>query len=268
MRRVALKIAYLGRDYYGFQRQPGLKTVEGELLSGLDEASLVEDVDKCGFGIAGRTDRGVNALGNVISFLSREGVRINQINNSLPPSIRILAQAKVPLQFKARYALQRHYRYIWPLLTDDINFDAMERVAEHFIGSHDFSNFSKRSERNPVRTIDKLEIKKGKDHIQIDVFGESFLWNMVRKIVSILLIVGKGDLKKYKLENYFNPNIDLAIRPMPPEGLTLMDVTYSGIIFQEDQYAKNSFYSYLNQEYIKNQTIALSERDMLKNLKL
>jgi tRNA pseudouridine38-40 synthase len=266
MRRVALKIAYLGRDYYGFQRQPGLKTVEGELLSSLEEAGVVSNVDKCGFGIAGRTDRGVHALGNVISFLSREGVRINQINNSLPQSIRILAQAKVPLQFKVRYALQRHYRYIWPLLTDDFNFDDMEEAALYFIGTHDFSNFSKRSERNPVRTIDKLEIKKGKDQIQIDVFGESFLWNMIRKIVSVLLLVGEGDLNKEKLENYFNPNIDLAIRPMPPEGLILMDVTYPGINFQEDLYAKNSFYSYLKQEYIKNQTITLSERDMLKNL--
>ncbi|HTX60955.1 MAG TPA: tRNA pseudouridine(38-40) synthase TruA, partial [Methanobacterium sp.] len=122
MKRVALKIAYLGSDYYGFQRQPGLKTVEGEILEALEETGMVEDVDKCGFGLAGRTDRGVHALGNVISFLTEEKVQINQINDSLPHSIRILAQAKVSLQFKARYAQQRHYRYLWPYLTEEVDF--------------------------------------------------------------------------------------------------------------------------------------------------
>lgn len=266
MKRVALKIAYLGSGYHGFQRQPGLKTVEGLILSALDETGLVEDVNKCGFGLAGRTDRGVHALGNVVSFLSREKVRINQINNHLPLSIRVLAQAKVPLQFKARYALQRHYRYIWPLISV-VDLDLLRGAAEQLLGTHDFSNFSKRSERNPLRTIDKIEIEESEDQILIDVYGESFLWNMVRKMVSVLLMVGEGDLKSDTLESYFNPINDLAIRPMPPEGLILMDITYSGINFQEDTYAKNSFYSFLSEEYLKHQTIALSERDMLRNLK-
>ena len=115
MRRVALKIAYLGTDYHGFQRQPNLTTVEGEILSALDETGVVADVNKCGFGVAGRTDRGVHSLGNVITFLTEEEVRINQLNNALPKSIRVLAQAKVPLHFKVRYALNRHYRYLRPL---------------------------------------------------------------------------------------------------------------------------------------------------------
>ncbi|MEQ8226418.1 MAG: tRNA pseudouridine(38-40) synthase TruA, partial [Candidatus Eremiobacterota bacterium] len=85
---MALKIAYLGTDYYGFQRQPGLTTVEGEILSALEELDVVEDMDNCSFQIAGRTDRGVHALGNVISFLTEGRVIINQINDVLPRSIR------------------------------------------------------------------------------------------------------------------------------------------------------------------------------------
>ncbi len=269
MRRVALKIAYLGTEYYGFQRQPGLNTVEGEILSALEKVSVISDVEKCGFGVAGRTDRGVHALGNVITFLTEEEVRINQINDALPKSIRVIAQAKVPLRFKARYALKRHYRYLLPLIPDDapLDFNKMAEAAELFKGTHDFTNFSKKSDRNPVRTIDEIKLKKEQDLIQFDVVGESFLWNMVRKIVSILVMVGRRELPAKVINELFNPEKDLCIKPMPPEGLILMDITYSGIKFHEDPYAIKTFKSFLKGEYLKNQTIALSQKEMLKGLK-
>lgn len=269
MRRVALKIAYLGTDYYGFQRQPGLTTVEGEILSALEKVGAVKDTDKCGFGVAGRTDRGVHSLGNVITFLTEERVIINQINDALPLSIRVIAQAKVPLHFKARYALSRHYRYLLPLMSDDVlpDFEKMAEAAEVFRGTHDFTNFSKKSERNPVRTIDEIEVKERKDRIQFDVFGESFLWNMVRKIVSVLLTVGNGELPVQIIDELFNPLKDFCIMPTPPEGLILMDVIYSDIKFDEDPYAIKTFKSFIKQEYLKNQTMSLSEKEMLKGLR-
>lgn len=267
MRRAALKIAYLGTNYYGFQRQPDLSTVEGEILSALEETGVVKDVDKCGFGVAGRTDRGVHSLGNVITFLTEERVIINQINDALPADIRVLAQAKVPLHFKARYALSRRYRYLLPLVEEIPYFNRMAEAAEVFRGTHDFTNFSKKSERNPVRTIDEIQVNQEKDLIQFDVVGESFLWNMVRKMVSILLMVGRGELPVGIVDELFHPEKDLCIKPMPPEGLILMDVTYSGIKFNEDPYAVRTFKSFLKQEYLQNQTIALSEKEMLKGLK-
>ena len=266
MRRVALKIAYLGTEYYGFQRQPGLTTVEGEILSALDELGLVQDIDKCGFGIAGRTDRGVHALGNVISFLTEERVIINQINDALPRSIRILAQAKVPLHFKVRYALNRRYCYLFPLNMDTLDFDNMVEASKMFKGTHDFTNFSKRNEKKPVRTIDKIELKERKDLIQIDVVGESFLWNMVRKIVSVLLMTGRGELPVKNINEFFNPEKDFCIMPMPPEGLILMDITYSGVKFNEDPYARKTFKTFLKKEYLKTQSIALSEKEMINGL--
>ena len=267
MNRVALKIAYLGTEYYGFQKQPGLITVEGEILSALKKLDLVQDKDKCGFGIAGRTDRGVHALGNVISFLTNERIIINQINNTLPPSIRVLAQAKVPLSFKVRYALKRHYRYLLPITPENIlDFKKMVQASEMFKGTHDFTNFSKRSERNPVRTIDEIIFKKGKGSIQIDVVGESFLWNMVRKIVKVLLMVGEGEIPVEDINEYFNPQQDYSIKPMPPEGLILMDIAYSDVEFDEDSYAMKTFNSYLKKEYLKNQSLALIEKDMINGL--
>lgn len=267
--RVALKIAYLGTEYYGFQRQPGLTTVEGEILSALTETGVVSDVNKCGFGVAGRTDRGVHCLGNVITFLTEEEVRINQINDVLPKSIRVLGQTKVPLRFKVRYALSRHYRYLLPIIPGDVHpdLDEMVAAAELFKGTHDFTNFSKKSERNPVRTIDEIKVTMGRDLIQFDVIGESFLWNMVRKMVSLLSMVGRKELPAKIIDELFDPEKDICIVPMPPEGLILMEVTYSAIKFHEDPYAVKTFKSFLKGEYLKNQTIALSQKEMLKGLK-
>lgn len=267
---MALKIAYIGTDFYGFQRQPGLVTVEGEILSALKAIGLITETLKCGFGIAGRTDRGVHALGNVISFLTEEEIHINQINDALPQDIRVLSQTRVPLRFKTRYAKSRHYRYL--LINhgmnngEDLNLERMIEASEIFIGTHNFQNFSKRSERNPVRTIDEVEILKDTNSISIDVVGESFLWNMVRKMVSVLLSVGREDLKPNDIYEYFKPQKSVPIKPMPPEGLILMDVCYEGIKFREDQYAKNKFISALRKEYTKQQTIALSEKEMIKSL--
>ncbi len=271
MRRVALKIAYLGTDFYGFQRQPGLTTVEGEILSALDDLGVVKDIEQCGFGIAGRTDRGVHALGNVISFLTQERIIINQINDVLPRSIRILSQAKVPLNFKVRYASGRSYRYLMPIDPEisgvsEFNLKNMIEASKLLKGTHDFSNFSKRSERNPVRTIDEITIEQQQNSIQIDVVGESFLWNMVRKMVTVLLDVGYGLIQPEEIDQYFDPKKELPIKPMPAEGLILMDINYKDIEFTEDLYAKKSFVSYLKSEYITSQSIALAENMMIKSL--
>lgn len=265
-RRFALKVAYIGTDFYGFQRQPGLSTVEGELLKALKTLGLINGNGKCGFGIAGRTDRGVHALGNVISFLTEGEVIINQINNALPRSIRILASKSVPLQFKTRYAESRHYRYL--ILDEDriINTTKMMDGAELLLGTHDFRNFSKRSERNPVRTIDMIEVRRNDNVILVDVIGESFLWNMVRKIITVLLSIGKGELEPEIITYYLEPGNNVPIKPAPAEGLILMNVNYKGIRFHYDTYAKNSFISSLFKDYKYQETIALSEREMMKSL--
>jgi len=143
----------------------------------------------------------------------------------------------------------------------------MVQAAKLFIGTHDFRNFSKKSERNPVRTIEKMEIGKDKDLICVDVIGESFLWNMVRKIVSVLLMVGDREIKPEDIVEYFAPHKEFPIRPAPPEGLILMNVKYSGIEFTEDAYAINSFRTFLLNEFIKSRTITSSQMEMIKALK-
>ena len=80
MRRVALKIAYIGSKFHGYQRQPNYRTVEGELLKAFFEAGVIEDTWKAHYSVAGRTDKGVHSTGNVISFITDETIRINYFN--------------------------------------------------------------------------------------------------------------------------------------------------------------------------------------------
>ncbi len=265
MRKVALKVAYIGTDFHGFQRQPDVKTVESELIEALKAANLIDNLKDSGYSIAGRTDRGVHALGNVISFRTNGEVVINQINDYLPKSIRILALAGVRFGFKPRYAKSRHYRYII-VNRKDLDLNKMENASKILKGTHDFSNFSKRSERNPIRTIDNIEISKKNDIIIIDVVGESFLWNMVRKIASVLFLVGNNELNINEIHAILDPSINYPVTPMPPDGLILMDTKYDGINFKYDEYAKNKFLLALEEEYTYNMAIAAVEKVMVDKL--
>ncbi|WP_082398107.1 tRNA pseudouridine(38-40) synthase TruA, partial [Methanobrevibacter arboriphilus] len=159
MKKVALKIAYIGTNFHGFQRQPNHRTVEGELIYTLKKLGYINDLNSSKFGIAGRTDRGgVHSLGNVISFMSDREVIVNQINHKLPEDIQIIAKAPVRYGFKPRYAESKHYRYIF--FEKDLNISRMNELANLFEGEHDFTNFSKRnkSQKTTVRTINKIEI--------------------------------------------------------------------------------------------------------------
>ena len=267
MRKVALKVAYIGTEFHGFQRQPDHKTVEGELIFALKQANLIDKLKDSGYAISGRTDRGVHALGNVISFRTPEDVKINYINDLLPKSIRILAIAGVPFGFKPRYAKSRHYRYIIANGAH-LDLDKIKSASQIIQGTHNFSNFSKRSERNPVRTVENIETSVNEDLLLIDVVGESFLWNMVRKIAAALFMVGSEQLDIDEVYKFLDPSFNAAIAPLPPEGLILMDTIYEGVKFKYDEYATKKFLSILEEEYKYNMTIAAAEIAMIDKLKL
>jgi len=302
MKRVALKIAYIGTNFHGFQRQPNHRTVEGEIIYVLKNLGYIDDLEKSKFRIAGRTDRGVHSLGNVVSFMSEREVIINQINHKLPQDIQIIAKAPVRYGFKPRYSMSKHYRYIF--FEKNMNIQAMKDVARIFIGEHDFTNFSKKDQKTPVRKIDNIKItpedsttssyeysQKSEDNpyslasskydtdlkdsgeflktnylgelkaigrfnknfnnikfnndsydsIYIDVYGESFLWNMIRKMARVFLWVGKNELEVEKVKDMLNPNKKYNIKPLNPENLILMDIEYDNIKFQYDDYAFEGF---------------------------
>ena len=257
MKRTALKIGYIGTNFHGFQRQPDLRTVEEELIYHLRKLDYIDDLKKSRFRIAGRTDAGVHSLGNVISFQSEKDVRVNEINNSLPDDIQILASAPVRYAFKPRYAQMRQYRY---MLFQDLDIDKLRECAEIFKGTHNFTNFTKRFQKTTTRTIDDIKVTKVdlEDYhkrefpnlhdtlspIFIDIYGESFLWNMVRKMMRAFVDVAIGKMTLDEVQDLLNPPQDAPranIKVMEAEYLILMDIQYDGIKFRYDDYACERF---------------------------
>lgn len=267
MIRVALKLAYMGTDFHGFQRQPRLRTVEGELLGALEDVGVIENLGQSNYSLAGRTDRGVHALGNVVSFRTRKMPIINQINNVLPPDIRILGSAQVPIGFKTRYAHKRHYRYVLCNVKETLETGKMQEAAHLMEGTHNFINFSKKTERNPIRKVDSVTVKFQNQIYLVDVVGESFLWNMVRKMVAVLIRVGKAELNVEDVERFLNPQYTASITPMPPESLILMDISYKDVQFNEDKYARFKFLQTLSEECLNHQMMAATTAEMIKSLK-
>jgi tRNA pseudouridine38-40 synthase len=268
MYNVALKLAYLGTKFHGFQRQPDLRTVEGELIKALIAAGVVKSLEESNYTIAGRTDRGVHALGNVVVFRTDKKIIINHINDFLPKDIRILGSTGIPLGFKPRYAHRRHYRYV--IHTDrweeDWDLEKMQEAARLMEGTHNFRNFSKRNERNPIRTVDRVRITKKNGHYLVDVFGESFLWNMVRKMVSVLLSIGRSEIDVKDVKNFLDPKYKVIIAPKNPEGLILMDVYYQGVKFQMDAYARERFITTLKEECRNHQRLLVTGEEMIRAL--
>lgn len=258
MKRTALKIGYIGTNFHGFQRQPDLRTVEEELIYHLRKLNYIDDLKKSRFRIAGRTDAGVHSLGNVISFQSAEkDVRINEINNSLPDDIQILASAPVRYAFKPRYAQMRQYRYV---LFQDLDIDKLKQCAEVFKGTHNFTNFTKRFQKTTTRTIEDIKITKADltdyhkkefpnlhdtlSPIFVDIYGESFLWNMVRKMMRVFVDVATDKMSLDEVEKLLNPaegEPRANIKVMEADYLILMDIQYDGIKFRYDDYACERF---------------------------
>jgi tRNA pseudouridine38-40 synthase len=269
MDRVALKVAYIGTNFYGFQRQPNRRTVEEELLKAFKKANIMVDPKKSEYSIAGRTDRGVHAIGNVVSFVPNSEVIVNQLNDYLANEIKIIGTADVPNDFKPRFAESRFYRYVLvdePFSEGCLDLDKMVEASKIFVGTHNFHNFSKRNQRTPIRTVNDVKILEKHGLILVDVEGESFLWNMVRKMVRILLNVGTGEMKPNNVKKLLDHSSQAAILPMPPEGLILMDVEYSGVEFKYNRYAKKKFIKTLKTEYLQKKTLAAVQKEIMENL--
>lgn len=267
MKKIALKVAYIGTNYHGFQRQPDVPTVEGKLLDALKEAGVIRSPGESRFQIAGRTDRGVHALGNFVSFFTEEEIHVNQINDILPPDIKVLAWASVMYPFKVRYPIERHYRYILHR-GKSMDIDAMTEAAEHFRGTHDFSNFSRRSDRNPIRRINDVQVSEDEDSILVDVYGESFLWQMVRKMVRVLMMVSEGELSEEDVPELLDTDKRVFIDPAPPENLILMDLKYGvKIKLRHDEYAFERFRSLLEEEFRRYRDMSMVRRVMGDSLR-
>jgi tRNA pseudouridine38-40 synthase len=238
--RYSARVEYDGTDFAGFQIQVASRTVQGELeralarLSAHGRAVRVEG--------AGRTDAGVHARGQVIAFTYRGRLGRDELQAALtallPADIALGRLHRVKPGFRPRYrARYREYRYlIWngppsPLreryatgVREPLDLGAMRKAAEVFIGEHDFSAFGG-ADRQPVRTVHRIAIRRSGRLVTIEVVGTAFLRQMVRRMVAALLRVGSGRAKAADLRQALAARESaFAGETAPAKGLVLWRV--------------------------------------------
>jgi len=207
--RIALALEYDGSRFLGWQTQPGGGTVQDALEAALAVIAGERIQSTC----AGRTDRGVHALEQVVHFevaaQRPESAWVRGVNALLPESVAVQWSREVPAEFHARYAARaRTYRYVlvnravrpalaarhagWFHLPLDVA--AMRAAARHLRGEHDFSAFrsAECQAKTPVRTLLGLDIEARGERIDFALRANAFLHHMVRNIVGTLVYVGKG----------------------------------------------------------------------------
>ncbi len=232
--RVALKFAYDGSAFFGFQRQPDRATVEGALVDALRRVGAISSSRECGYRSSSRTDRGVSALGNIISFrTSFPSSSLCSAVNSEMEDVWAYSAIEVPEDFNPRGARQRWYRY--HLAKDAQDVRLMRELASRFVGVHDFSGYARVDGRNPMRKIDSVGVSDAGLFHAVDFRAESFLWNMVRRIV---WTVNEGSSGRLEVERV-GPEArkkPVRIGLAPPEYLVLMDID-CGVPFPVDHRA-------------------------------
>lgn len=247
MRRIRVTVAYDGTEFHGWQVQPGLATIQGELESVLAEIEgKAVRVDG-----SGRTDAGVHALAQSAAFNLENRIPcenlVKAMNRLLPRAIRIMDAAEARPAFHPRYdAVAKTYEYrIWrgsicpptlrlyvchhPYELDEVRMGA---AAAQFEGEHDFTAFSASDAsdalgRSKVRTIYSSWLNRDGDLLVYRVRGSGFLKHMVRMIAGTLLEAGKGNLARIDIDSRLQPGFpDKAGPTLPPSGLFLISVEY------------------------------------------
>lgn len=252
-KNILLKIQYDGTNFWGWQRQPEFRTVQGE-IEGVLSYLAGREISIDG---TSRTDRGVHALGQCASFvwdfplpteklpiiLNRHFGAGGMGRKDAPGDLRILEAREMPLDFHARFSCRgKTYRYIIERdgdifrrnmafqLPQILDHEKMIRAAEYIVGTHDFKSFEASGghpRKTTVRTVSDLSIEEVGPQTIMEVTGDGFLYNMVRIMVGTLVEVGIGKRAPEDVRRI----LDAADRQQagftaPPQGLYLKEIYF------------------------------------------
>ncbi len=242
--RFRVKLAYDGTGFHGSQYQPELRTVQGEVKKALRKLAWQEKTVL----FAGRTDAGVHAAGQVVSFDLEwdhtEKESHQALNAVFPQDISAVQISRTKSDFHPRYdALSREYQYqilcspirnplrerftwrVWP----EIDVKLMRRASRSLIGSHDFAALGNPHQQggSTVRNINRAAWKKQGDVLVFKIVGNAFLYHMIRRIVIVVVKIGQGKAQPNALKIFLaNPSGPPSQGLAPANGLSLVEVRY------------------------------------------
>jgi tRNA pseudouridine38-40 synthase len=259
--RFKLTIEYAGTRYSGWQIQKNARSVQGEIDRAIRTVTGRKDFELYG---SGRTDAGVHALAQVahldVSTPLPDHLLVRKLNDELPADINILAAVAVPHRFHARHdAVARRYLYqiatrrtafhkpfVW-WVREPLDLERMRRAAKAFVGMKDFRAFAESDPARPtsptsptrptsptqVRStlvlVERLDVVSAGDLVLVGMEGSHFLWKMVRRVVGVLIEIGRGGLEPSAASTFLTESSDAPARlTAPASGLFLERVWYPG----------------------------------------
>ncbi len=225
--RWLVRFGYDGVAFHGWARQPGLRTVEGEILGGLVRRGIVDAVGTASLNVASRPDRGVSATGTALTLTSpRAGPVLLRCLNGLSSELFFTAATPVPEEFPVRSARRRVYRYFEPAASHDL--ERWQATARLFVGLLDVRSLGRGlSSAAPVeRTVESVRVERIGAVLCVELRAPSFVWGMVRKIVAALREVDAGRLASARLAAALAGRERLTLPLAEPEPLVLWNVEY------------------------------------------
>jgi tRNA pseudouridine38-40 synthase len=245
MPRYKLTLEYDGTPFVGWQRQTNGLSVQEAVETAIEKF--------CGVAVrtqaAGRTDTGVHALGQVAHFdldEERDPFRVREaLNYHLKPlPVAVIEAERVDESFEARFsATRRHYQYVilnrrarpaleshrvWHV-AQALDADAMHAAAQTILGQHDFTTFraSECQARSPVKTLERLDVRRQADHVVIMAGARSFLHHQVRSLVGSLKLIGEGKWPPGRMREILEARDRAQCGALAPSaGLYLLRVDY------------------------------------------
>ncbi len=243
--RIVLIIEYDGTRYHGSQLQANAPTVQGEIEKALQKLTG----EKTRVKAASRTDAGVHAKGQVVSFGTGSGLRLTAfvegLNHYLPRDVAVKEAFRADDSFDVRRgALSREYKYTIlnrptrsPMqqgfscrVTGNLDIEAMNQACQALVGRHDFASFVSSPEvakKNTVRNVYKAAVEQDKEMVVFSMVANSFLTHQVRNTVGSLIKVGQGKMTVTEFNDMVGARTPGLAGPMAPAGgLCLMRVNY------------------------------------------
>lgn len=244
--RVRMTVAYDGTAFHGFASQPDVRTVSATLGKAIERV-LRHPVE---LSVAGRTDAGVHAWGQVVSFEADPGLDpwrlAGSVNGQLGPEVVVRECEFAPADFDARHSARaRSYRYTivnrkqpdpfrarfawW--VPEPLDLAALRLGADPFVGEHDFASFCRKA-NNPQagttrRVLESQWVDEGDGVLRYEIRAHAFCWQMVRSVVGTLVDVGTGKLRPGDVRAIFRRRDRAAAGQVaPPHGLCLWNVEY------------------------------------------